>query len=74
MKEGLEEVDVLRGVWLHQLWYQSKFISLFFIAERRRFTISPRRERQSPDLEDREVRRRGRPVGNPEMERHMHDL
>jgi hypothetical protein len=34
----------------------------------------PRRERQSPDPEDREVRRRGRQVTNPEMERHMCDL
>jgi hypothetical protein len=33
-----------------------------------------RRERQSPDPKDREVRRRGRPVGNPEMERQMRDL
>jgi hypothetical protein len=36
--------------------------------------MSPRRERQSPDPEDREVRRRGRPSGNPEMERQMRDL
>jgi hypothetical protein len=36
--------------------------------------MPPRRERQSPDPEDREVRRRGRPAGNPEMERHMRDL
>jgi hypothetical protein len=36
--------------------------------------MPPRRERQSPDPEDREVQRRGRPVGNPEMERQMHDL
>jgi hypothetical protein len=36
--------------------------------------MPPRRERQSPDPEDREVRRRGRPVGNPEMERQMRDL
>jgi hypothetical protein len=36
--------------------------------------MPPRRERQSPDPEDREVRRRGRPVGNPEMERKMRDL
>jgi len=32
-------------------------------------TMPPRRERQSPDPEDRDVQRRGRPVGNPEMER-----
>jgi hypothetical protein len=36
--------------------------------------MPPRRERQSPDPEDREVRRRGRPVGNPEMERQIRDL
>ena len=36
--------------------------------------MPPRRERQSPDLEDREVRRRGRPTGNPEMEKQMQDL
>jgi hypothetical protein len=36
--------------------------------------MPPRRERQSYDLEDREVRRRGRPARNPEMEQHMRDL
>jgi hypothetical protein len=36
--------------------------------------MPPRRERQSPDPEDREVRRRGRPAGNPEMERQKRDL
>jgi hypothetical protein len=36
--------------------------------------MPPRRERQSPDPEDREVRRRGRPAGNPEMERQMRYL
>jgi hypothetical protein len=36
--------------------------------------MPPKRERQSPDPEDREVRRRGRPAGNPEMERQMRDL
>jgi hypothetical protein len=36
--------------------------------------MPPRRERQSPDLEDREVQRRGRQVANPEMERQMRDL
>jgi hypothetical protein len=34
----------------------------------------PRRERQSPDREDRDARRRGRPAGNPEMERQIQDL
>jgi hypothetical protein len=36
--------------------------------------MPPRREIQSPDPEDREVRRRGRPAGNPEMERQIRDL
>ena len=36
--------------------------------------MPPRRERQSPDPEDREVRRRGRPTGNPKMERQIRDL
>jgi hypothetical protein len=36
--------------------------------------MSPRRESQSPDREDEDVRRRGRPAGNPEMERQIRDL
>jgi hypothetical protein len=36
--------------------------------------MPPRRERQSPNREDRDARRRGRPVGNPEMECQMRDL
>ena len=36
--------------------------------------MPPRRERQSPDPLDREMRRRGRKVTNPEMERQMRDL
>jgi hypothetical protein len=36
--------------------------------------MPPRRERQSPDPEDREVRRRGRMAGNPKMERQILDL
>jgi hypothetical protein len=40
--------------------------------------MPPRRERQSPDREDRDTRRRGRPAGNPagnpEMERQIRDL
>jgi hypothetical protein len=36
--------------------------------------MPPRRERKSPDPEDREVQRRGRQVVNPEMERQMRDL
>jgi hypothetical protein len=36
--------------------------------------MPPRRERQSPDREDRDVKRRGRPTGNDEIEREMRDL
>jgi len=36
--------------------------------------MPPRRERQSPEREDRDARRRGRPAGNPEMERQIRDL
>ena len=36
--------------------------------------MPPKRERQSPGPEDRDVRRRGRPTGNLEMERQMRDL
>jgi hypothetical protein len=36
--------------------------------------MPPRRERQSPECEDRDARRRGRPAGNAEMERQVRDL
>jgi hypothetical protein len=36
--------------------------------------MPPRRERLSPDREDRDVRRRGRPAGNAEIEQEMRDL
>jgi hypothetical protein len=36
--------------------------------------MPPRRERKSPDREDRDARRRGRSVGNAEMEHQMQDL
>jgi hypothetical protein len=36
--------------------------------------MPPRRERQSPDREERDARRKGRPAGNPEMERQIRDL
>ena len=36
--------------------------------------MPPRRERKSPDREDRDARRRGRPAGNAEMEREMRDI
>jgi hypothetical protein len=38
------------------------------------FTMPPRRERQSPDREDRHAQRRGRLAGNLEIERQMRDL
>jgi hypothetical protein len=38
------------------------------------YIMPPRRERQSPDREDRDARRRGRPAGNAEIEREMRDL
>ena len=44
------------------------------VAEKENFTTPPRREIKSPDLEDREVRRRGRQVVNLEMERQIRDL
>jgi hypothetical protein len=43
-------------------------------GEKKNFTMPPRTERQSPDPEEREVRRRGRLTGNPEMERQIRDL
>jgi hypothetical protein len=46
----------------------------FGSREKRDYTMPPRRERQSPDREDRDARRRGRPAGNPEIERQMRDL
>jgi hypothetical protein len=55
-------------------WYQSGKTSLLSVAERENYIMPPRRERQSPDREDRDARRRGRPAGNPEMERQMRDL
>jgi hypothetical protein len=36
--------------------------------------MPPQRERQSPDREDRDTQRRGRPAGNPDMERQIQDL
>ena len=36
--------------------------------------MPPRRERQSPDHEDRDAQRRGRPAGNAEIEKEMRDL
>jgi hypothetical protein len=50
------------------------FLSLFCSRGEKEFTMPPRRERQSPDPEDRDVQRRGRPAQNPELERKMRDL
>jgi hypothetical protein len=36
--------------------------------------MPPGRERQSPDREDRDARRRGRPAGNPEIEHQIQDI
>jgi hypothetical protein len=57
-------------------WYQSTEIFFAFCSrERREFTMPPRRDRQSPNPEDREVqRRRGRQMTDPVMERQMRDL
>jgi hypothetical protein len=44
---------------------------LFVQVAKRKYIMPPRRERQSPYREDRDVRRRGRPAGNPEMERQI---
>jgi hypothetical protein len=51
---------------------------LFVQVAERRNRMPPRRERQSPDREDRDAWRRGRrpenPAGNAEMERQIRDL
>jgi hypothetical protein len=65
-EEDPVRADMLRGVRLCQVWYQSEEDSLLSVAEREReITMLPRREILSPDPEYREVRRRGMPVGNP---------
>jgi hypothetical protein len=48
--------------------------SLFGKQREVKDAMPPRRERQSPDREDRDARRRGRQPGNPEMERQIRDL
>jgi hypothetical protein len=68
-----EKVLVERGCCrerLRQSGIRAKF-SLFSVAERRGDTMPPRRERQSPDREDRDARRRGRQSPNPEKEREL---
>jgi hypothetical protein len=65
---------VLRGVRLRQSGIRAG-ISLFSVAERERDSSCHPEEKDSHLIpEDREVRRRGRPAGNPEMERQMRDL
>jgi hypothetical protein len=57
------------------MWYQSRKTLAFCNREKEAdYTMPPRRERQSPDREDRDARRRGRQPGNPEMERQIRDL
>jgi hypothetical protein len=41
---------------------EREYLFAFCSREEEKFTMPPRRERQSPDPEDREVRRRGRQV------------
>ena len=53
---------------------EREYLFSFCSREEGEFSMLSRRERQSPDPEDREVRRRGRQVANPEMERQMRDL
>jgi hypothetical protein len=48
-------------------------LSLCFLKQGRRYNAAKKRG-QSPDREDRDARRRGRPAGNPEMERQIRDL
>jgi hypothetical protein len=48
--------------------------SLLSVAERRDTSCHREEKGQSPGPEDRDARRRGRPAGNPEMERQMRDL
>jgi hypothetical protein len=44
---------------------EQEYLFAFCSREEGEFSMPPRRERQSPDPEDREVRRRGRQVTNP---------
>jgi hypothetical protein len=61
----------------HQFGIRAQKGSLLSVAEKREFTMPPRRrDMQTPDPpEDREMpRRRGRQMTDPAMEREMHDL
>jgi hypothetical protein len=56
-------------------WYQSPERFFSFCSRERKFTMPPRRDRQSIDPEDREVqRRRGRQMADLAIERQMRDL
>ena len=65
---------------MRQVCYQSGGVGALFVkvTGRNILKMPPRRERQSPDREDRDARRRGRrpenPAGNAEMERQIRDL
>jgi hypothetical protein len=59
---------------LYQVVSERVSVCILQIEGKEEFTMPPRRERQFLDPEDRDVRRRGRPVGNPEMERQIRDL
>jgi hypothetical protein len=63
-----------RVTTLRQVVSEREDIFAFSSREGEEFNMPPRRERQSPDREDRDARRRGRPAGNPEMECQMRDL
>jgi len=65
-----------RARWVGARVVSEQVLGFLFIREieRREDTMPPRRERQSPDREDRDIQRRGRQPGNPEMERQIRDL
>jgi hypothetical protein len=74
-REGPGRSDrTARVTTLRQVVSEREDIFSFSSREGEEFNMSPRRERQSPDREDRDARRRGRPTGNLEMECQMRDL
>jgi hypothetical protein len=66
--EGEKESTLIHTTCVRVVSKQEVFS---FSSREEKYTMPPRRERQSPDLEDRDSRRRGRPAGNPEIERQM---
>jgi hypothetical protein len=74
VKEGPGESGLDLRVTCTRVVSERRRVLFVLVAERREDTMPPRRERQSPDREDRDARRRGRPAGNPEIERQMRDL